>query len=163
MGNAVTLSTKPFAPRTPKPPANSIIPTVFFTNFPSLSLNIYIRGTSSTISFIKQAHILLGSISSVTQSLCREDESNKQSICGSKCWSCGGHERPAGDLQVESCLKISAAECKETSQVLLSGQQPFSFNFCNGFKQSKRAESEAVGGVFEDGHVLELLGSQLSR
>jgi hypothetical protein len=92
-----------------------------------------------------------------------EDESNKQSLCSSQCRSCGGHERPAGDLQVESCHQISAAKCQEPSQVRVSGQEPFSFNFCNGYEQSKRGETEAVRGVFEDGHVLELLGSQLNR
>lgn len=60
--------------------------------------------------------------------------------------------------------KFSVAKCQEPSQVVVSGQEPFFFNFCNSFKHSKRGETEAVRVVFEEGHVLELLllGSQLN-
>ena len=80
---------------------------------------------------------------------------------GSECWSGGVLEGPARHLQMESCNKISTATCQKSRQIFFSGQDSLFFLICYGFQQIQWKEGQAVRRVFEDGHVLELLGSQL--
>ncbi|KAF5481189.1 hypothetical protein F2P56_001859 [Juglans regia] len=64
-------------------------------------------------------------------------------------------------MQVELYVKIPSAKYNEPSPTVISGQEPLLFNFCSGFKRSKRGANEKVRRVFEKSNVLELLGSQL--
>nr|AFK48887.1 unknown [Lotus japonicus] len=80
----------------------------------------------------------------------------------SKCWSCGGLERPRL-VQVEQCHKISSTSCQKPFEIIASGKEAFLLIllFCYGFQQIiKGRRSKKVRGILENSHVLELLGSQ---
>lgn len=81
--------------------------------------------------------------------------------CGRQRWTSGGLEGP-GILQVELHHKIDTPPRQGQPQVPSSGeQQAFSSFVRGGLEQIEGTKGQAIGGVAEESHVLELLGSQL--
>ncbi|KAF7140470.1 hypothetical protein RHSIM_Rhsim06G0152600 [Rhododendron simsii] len=92
----------------------------------------------------------------------QEDEFGEQSLdCGNQRWNSGGLEGP-GVLQVELHHKIDTPPRQGQPQVPSSGKQQAFFSVvCGGLQQVEGTEGQAIRGVAEESHVLELLGSQL--